>query len=258
MAEHTPKYVNNILLGPVTCVWPHVFQPRAFQGKGDPKFDIGVVISPEKVQEISPHIQQLAIDAFPAGEHQLPNFLWPAVSVTQKLKSPKLAEVYPGHFILSAKSFPDNPPQILIPNSPGQQPAYVPMPEAQRSQLVYDGALCYITLDFASFYTGSNFGIRAQFSSVVFWGAGEHVTIGTRPDAVDTLTQAGLNLQMQAPTPLQNQVAPTQQPMPGQPVQQPVPQGMPNQPMPGAAPTQPAAQQAAPANPFAPPVQFDN
>lgn len=251
MSNHTPKYLNNILIGPCPSIWAHIFQPRQFQGKGDPRYDVSLVLNPQQVQEILPKLQQLAVEAFPAGEHQFPNFQWPMTQTEQKLKTPKLAEVFPGHYLMSAKAYEDRPPQVLVPNAPGQTPAYVPMPDTQRATLVYDGAQCYATIDFASYSTGTNVGIRVQLAAIVFWGAGDHIQVGSRPDAAAVFEGAGLNIQMQTPAPLQQQMTPT----PGGGI---IPQGVPEvQPMPGSqqvTPQQPPhAQPAQAANPFAPP-----
>lgn len=208
MSNHVPQYLNGTVLGPVTALWPHLFQARQFQGKGDARFDVTLVLNPEQQATLQQAIQDLAVTAFPNGEYNRTGaveiegvappsaFQWPYIPVLGKPKSPKLAETFPGHFVISAKAFQDSPPEIMIPNSanPG---TYIPMPEGQRPQLVFDGAQCYAGVDFATYENGDNVGIRAQLNFIVFYGAGEKVAIGARPDANQGM--AGISVAMQQP-----------------------------------------------------------
>ncbi len=244
---HTPQYLNGTVLQQVVCAWPHLFQARQFQGKGDPRFDVSLIITAQQKEELRVNVEQLAVNAFQNGEYNRvgaveiqgvappPAFQWPYLMTEAKVNSPKLAELFPGHWIISAKAYEDNPPQVLVPdaNNPG---TYIPMPEGQRSQLIFDGALCYAGIDFATYESGPNVGIRAQLNFIVFYGAGTKVAIGARPDANQGM--AGINVQMQTPAgmaqagqqgngmPVQGAVANTGQPGPtGQQVagvQQPV------------------------------------
>lgn len=208
MSNHTPQYLNGTILGPVVGVWAHLFQARQFKGKGDPRFDVTLILTPEQREAIRPNVEQLAINAFPNGEFNRtgavvtegvppdPAFQWPYLPTVAKVKSPKLAELYPGHFVISAKAYEDSPPQIMIPNNanPG---TYLPMPEGQRAQLVFDGAFCYAGVDFASYESGPNVGVRAQLNFIVYYGEGEKVAVGAKPDA--NTAMAGINIQMKAP-----------------------------------------------------------
>lgn len=210
--SHTPKYLNGTVLQQVVCAWPHLFQARQFQGKGDPRFDVSIIMTAEQKESIRQNIENLAIEAFPNGEYNRtgaieiqgvappPAFQWPYVMTQAKINSPKLAELFPTHWIMSAKAYEDNPPQVLIPdvNNPG---TYIPMPETQRPQFVFDGALCYAGIDFASYEQGPNVGVRAQLNFIVFYGAGEKVAIGARPDANQVMT--GITVQMQVPAGMQ-------------------------------------------------------
>lgn len=205
---HTPKYKNGIVLQQVTSVWAHLFQARQFQGKGDPRFDVSLILTAQQKEQLRVDAEALAVEAFANGEYNRvgavefegvappPPFLWPYVPTESKVKSPKLAELFPGHFIISAKAYEDNPPQVMIPdsNNPG---SYIPMPEGQRAQLVFDGALCYAGIDLASYESGPNVGIRIQLSFIVYYGAGTKVAVGAKPDA--NAVMAGINVQMQAP-----------------------------------------------------------
>ncbi len=246
--SHTAQYLNGTTLGPVVSVWAHVFQARQFQGKGDPRFDVSVILTQEQREQVRPNIEALAVAAFPNGEYNrtgaveiqgvapLSAFQWPYVMTEAKRKSPKLAELFPQHWIISAKAYEDNPPQIMIPNAanPG---TYIPMPEGQRAQLVFDGALCYAGIDFATYESGDNVGIRAQLNFLVYYGAGEKVAVGARPDANQQMT--GINVQMQTPAGMGapagqgGAVVNTAQPAPVQQgaVQQPVQQGVQTMPV---------------------------
>ena len=280
MAEHTPMYLNGTILGPVTCLWPHLFQARQYKGKGEFRFDTTLVLTPADHAVLKPKIEQLAVSAFQNNEYSRTGaleiegvappsaFQWPYIPVLGKPNAPKLAEVYPGHFVVSVKAFQDSPPEILIPN-PAVPNTYIPMPEGQRPQLVYDGAQCYAGVDFATYSTGDNVGIRAQLNFIVFFGAGEKVAIGAKPDANTAL--AGVQITMQQPASL-NQAATVQgAAVQGMAVQgvvgQPAPVGQPTQVVTQAAPqvVTPAAQQYALAdgtpcdvngNPLTPQVDF--
>jgi len=256
MSQHTPQYLNGIVLQEATCLWPHLFQPRQFQGKGEPRFDVTLLLTPEQKELIRPQIQQLAVGAFPNGEYNRtgavvtqgvppePAFLWPYLPVEAKVKAPKLAELFPGHWVISAKAYQDQPPQIMIPDS--QNPGtYIPMPEGQRAQLVFDGAKCYAGVDFATFENGQNTGVRAQINFIVFYGAGEKVAVGARPDANQGMN--GINVQMQTPVGMAQAGAAGQ----GMPVQQAINTGQPapiQQPAQQQVVTQQPAQQQVDAN----------
>lgn len=248
--SHTAQYLNGTTLGPVVSVWAHVFQARQFQGKGDPRFDVSVILTAEQREAIRPAIEGLAVSAFTNNEYNrtgaveiegvapLSAFQWPYVMTEGKRKSPKLAELFPGHFIISAKAYEDNPPQIMIPNNanPG---TYIPMPEGQRAQLVFDGALCYAGIDFATYESGDNVGIRAQLNFLVYYGAGEKVAVGARPDANQAM--AGINVQMQTPAGMGAAVNTGMPQAMGQ--QGVVQQGVQTMPQQGVVQQQPAMQQ---------------
>jgi hypothetical protein len=208
MAEHTPVYLNGTILSEVTCLWPHLFQARQFQGKGDFKFDTNILLTPAEQAELKPKIEALAVSGFKNNEYNRtgaleiegvappPAFKWPYTPVLGKPDFPKLAELFPGHFVMSASAFVDRPPEILIPSAanPG---TYIPMPEGQRPQLVFDGAKCYAGVDFATYVSGPNVGIRTQLNFIVFYGAGEKVSVGAKVDAAHAL--AGVQIAMQQP-----------------------------------------------------------
>ena len=208
MSNHVPQYLNGKVLGPVTSLWAHLFQARQFKGKGDPRFDVTIVLNPEQHAALKVDVQALAVAAFPNGEYNRNGavvhegvapqsaFQWPYIPVLGKPKAPKLAEIYPGHFVISAKAFADSPPEVMVPN-PANPGTYIPMPEGQRAQLVFDGAQCYAGVDFATYESGDNVGVRAQLNFIVYYGAGTKVAIGARPD-VNT-GMAGISIAMQQP-----------------------------------------------------------
>lgn len=251
--SHTAKYRNGITLPEVKSIWAHIFQARQFQGKGDFRYDISFVLTEAQMLEFHKEAGALALEAFPNGEYNNPDFAYPYVPVASKTNSPKLAEVFPAHFIVSAKAYEDNPPEVLVP----QNGVYVPMPEAMRSQLVYDGAEVYAGVSLASYHTGANMGIRAQLDWVLFYGAGEKVAVGSRPDAKSQLAAKGINVTMKMQSPAgptsadQGAAAPTSAPAPVAAAPQagvtPAPQASAPPPAPAAAPAPAPATAAAPA-----------
>ena len=240
--SHQAKYLNGLTIGPCVSIWAHVFTARDFKGDGKFKYDITLILTPAQQQQVRQQAQQLAQQAFMNNEFSLPQFAWPDSPVESKVSSPKLGQMFPGHSVVVPKAFPDYPMQLKIPNQPGASPQYVDMPEGQRARFVHDGALCYAVIDLASYFSSNqSFGIRSQMSTLLFWGEGEKIEVGSRPDANQLLENAGINVQLKAPNlgqPMPGVQGMPNQQMPNQqmPNQQMPNQQMPNQQMPGSVP----------------------
>ncbi len=196
------KYDNfDTPIGPVVSVWAHLFQARDFRGDGRFNYDITAVLTPQQGEYITNRAKTLAATAF--GPEQLNSpFLQLPVSPVESKTGSSLSVIFPGCFVLGAKTNVDNPPQVLMLKS-GTGNKFITMPDNMRASFVYDGAHCLIKIDLGTFfYSERVYGVRAQLSYAAYLEGGQRISAGGRPDATQELETLDLGAQMeQAPVP---------------------------------------------------------
>jgi len=229
MSNHKTQRSEDMTLGPVVLSYPKLFEPEPIVN-GEPKYSVNIIMTPDICGQLNQAAQQLAQQAFPGGEYQLPQFQWPFSQTEHKVKQAHYAQLWPGHWVSSPKSSQKFPPQVVDSNR---------KPLVDRS-LVFAGAKAYVVVNLYSYAEGNNVGIGIGLSAVMVWGEGDHIAEG----AAVNVDKAFQGIQV---TPVAQQMAPQ-----GMPTQQPGmrPQAMP----PNVTQLQPAAQPQPVAQPMQQPA----
>ena len=234
MSQQQPIYLNGLAIGPGYAGHTHIYTARQYRGKGDPSYDMQLIVDPTTGQKLNQQAYEWARAWFTEAEWASPAMRWPA-KLIDRASWPTcddvLLEKFPGWFVVSARKKAEYGPVGVIDTAGG------PLPPGQK---VSSGNWVLIAADLATYReSASNVGISCRLGQVAYINEGIPLALGAGGAKLDMAAlQAAQAAAANAPRPPGvGSAAPQGQGYapPGQPTYGQAPQGQPGQ---GYAPPQ--------------------
>ena len=149
--------------------FPHLSEPQQYQGKGDPKFRVALLVDEATAGAVYAKAQELANKAFKNGEQAVPGFKWPVVAAKIKkgyAADPRTADRY----VINANAGINFPPQKLDGTRLGPDNKFVVLQDtAEVQSRLYAGCIVAAGIRLYT-YDG---GVGCGFSAVMKTADGE-------------------------------------------------------------------------------------